>query len=53
MYEVTVDELAGLLRETESAHAEYEKQLGHADADWPAWYARFILEKLEKDEVDL
>lgn len=53
MYEVTVDELAGLLREAESAHAEYEKQLGHADADWPAWYARFILDKLEKDEVDL
>ncbi|HEX5275672.1 MAG TPA: hypothetical protein VFW34_10390 [Candidatus Rubrimentiphilum sp.] len=53
MYEVTVDELAGLLRAAESAHAEYEKQLGHADSDWPVWYARFILEKLEKDEVDL
>jgi len=41
------------LREAESAHAGYEKQLGHADADWPSWYARFVLEKLEKDEVDL
>lgn len=30
MYEVTADELAGLLRRAESAHAGYEKQLGQA-----------------------
>lgn len=39
------DRLAQLLRDAEAAHAEYEKKLGHADADWPAWYAQYILEK--------
>ena len=28
-------------------------QTKEPDADWPSWYARFILDKLEKDEVDL
>ena len=51
MYEVTVDELAGFLREAESAHAEYEKSLGRRDDDWPTWYARFILDKMERDDV--
>ena len=49
MYEVTVDELADLLRQAEKAHAEYEKSIGRADADWPAWYAKYVLDSLEKD----
>ena len=52
MYEVTVDELASLLREAESEHGKYEKSLGHADADWPTWYARYVLDQLEKDDVE-
>jgi hypothetical protein len=52
MYEVTVDELASLLREAESEHAKYEKTLGHADADWPSWYARYVLDQLEKGGAD-
>lgn len=48
MYEVTVEELASLLREAEAAHAEYETRLGHRDDDWPRWYAAYILEHLEK-----
>lgn len=51
MYEVTVDELAELLREAESAHGEFEKTLGHRDDDWPRWYATYILNKLETEET--
>lgn len=40
------ERLAQLLRDAEAAHAEYEKSLGHADADWPKWYAWFILERV-------
>jgi catechol 2,3-dioxygenase-like lactoylglutathione lyase family enzyme len=27
------------LRDAEAAHAQYEAELGHADKDWPVWYA--------------
>jgi hypothetical protein len=46
MGELTVERLAGLLREAEAAHGEYEKTLGHRDDNWPEWYAKYILEKL-------
>ena len=26
--------------------AVYEQELGHADPDWPAWYAKFIVDRL-------
>jgi hypothetical protein len=48
--DLTVDRLADLLREAEHAHGLYEKQLGHADADWPTWYARHIIDRLTEDE---
>jgi hypothetical protein len=41
--------LAVLLREAERAHGEYEKSLGHPDADWPEWYAAFIAKRLSSD----
>ena len=44
--ELTEEQLAGLLREAERAHGEYERELGRRDEDWPAWYARYILERL-------
>lgn len=47
MYEVTVEELADLLRQAENAHADYERSLGHKDDDWPTWYAKYVLENLE------
>jgi hypothetical protein len=45
---LTREELADLLREAERAHAEYERELGQRDEDWPSWYARYIVEKLEE-----
>jgi len=45
---ITADELAAELRAAEAAHAEYERQLGRADPDWPAWYASFIVDRLNQ-----
>jgi hypothetical protein len=39
------DELADALRRAAAAHGEHEKQLGHEDADWPSWYARYMVEE--------
>jgi hypothetical protein len=49
-YRLDAATLATLLREAEAAHAEYERTLGHADDDWPAWYAGFILDELGREE---
>jgi hypothetical protein len=46
--ELTVERLAQLLRDAEKAHAEYEKKLGHADDDWPSWYAVYIVDRLRE-----
>lgn len=35
-------ELASAMKRAESAHGAYEKTLGHRDAEWPAWYARYM-----------
>ncbi len=43
---VDQETLARLLREAEAAHAEFEKQLGRRDDDWPSWYARYIVDRL-------
>jgi hypothetical protein len=44
---LTVARLAALLREAEQAHGAYEVRLGERDADWPTWYARYMLERLQ------
>jgi catechol 2,3-dioxygenase-like lactoylglutathione lyase family enzyme len=36
-------ELASALRRAEAAHGEHEKQLGKRDADWPSWYAEYMI----------
>ena len=46
--QLTVDQLADLLREAERAHGEYEKNLGRRDEDWPAWYADYMLKRLRE-----
>lgn len=48
--ELTAERLARLLRQAEAAHAEHEARLGERDEDWPAWYAAFILDKLQAEE---
>jgi catechol 2,3-dioxygenase-like lactoylglutathione lyase family enzyme len=36
-------ELAAALRQAEVAHGEHEKRTGQRDADWPDWYAEYIV----------
>ena len=36
-------ELASALRRAEVAHGEHEKRTGQRDADWPNWYAEYII----------
>jgi predicted enzyme related to lactoylglutathione lyase len=40
---VSASDLAGALRRAETAHGEHEKRIGHADPDWPDWYASYIV----------
>jgi hypothetical protein len=38
-------ELAAALRRAEEAHGRHEKELGHPDADWPDWYAQYMVDE--------
>lgn len=40
---VSTGELAGALRRAEAAHIEHEKRTGQKDADWPTWYAEYLV----------
>ena len=46
--DVTREELAELLQETERAHGQYERELGRRDDDWPSWYAGYMLDRLSE-----
>ena len=35
--------LAAALRRAEAAHGKHEKEIGHADPDWPDWYAQYMV----------
>jgi catechol 2,3-dioxygenase-like lactoylglutathione lyase family enzyme len=39
----STDDLAGALRRAAAAHGEHESRIGHEDADWPAWYAEYMV----------
>jgi hypothetical protein len=36
-------DLAESLRHAEAGHGKYEKEIGHADPDWPHWYAEYMV----------
>ena len=39
----TVNDLASALRRAETAHGEHEKRTGQRDANWPDWYAAYMV----------
>lgn len=39
---LTADQLTQALKDAAAAHHVYEAGLGHADENWPAWYAQFV-----------
>ena len=39
----SVSDLSRALRRAEAAHGEHEKRTGQRDANWPDWYARYMV----------
>ena len=39
----SASDLAGAMRRASVAHGEHEKRIGEADADWPDWYASYMV----------
>jgi hypothetical protein len=42
---VSAADLAAALRRAADAHGRHEKELGHADPDWPDWYAQYMVDE--------
>lgn len=39
----SLNDLANAMRRAEAAHGEHEKRIGQRDADWPSWYATYMI----------
>jgi catechol 2,3-dioxygenase-like lactoylglutathione lyase family enzyme len=39
----STDDLAGALRRAAAAHGEHETRIGQEDAEWPMWYAAYMV----------
>jgi catechol 2,3-dioxygenase-like lactoylglutathione lyase family enzyme len=39
----SVSDLASAMRRASAAHGEHEKRIGQADANWPDWYASYMV----------
>jgi catechol 2,3-dioxygenase-like lactoylglutathione lyase family enzyme len=44
-------ELAAALRRAAAAHGEHEKRIGQHDADWPDWYAEYVVREQAGKEL--
>lgn len=44
-------ELAEAMRRASVAHGEHEKRTGEADANWPAWYAQYMVAEQNGTEL--
>jgi len=44
-------DLASALRRAEAAHGEHEKRTGQADANWPDWYAAYMVAEQAGSEL--
>ena len=47
----SVSDLANALRRAEAAHGEHEKRIGEADANWPDWYAEYMVRAQSGEEL--
>jgi hypothetical protein len=47
----SADDLAQALRRAEDAHGRHEEQIGHADPDWPDWYAQYLEQEQSGQET--
>ena len=39
----SANDLASALRRAEAAHGQHEKRTGQRDANWPDWYAAYMV----------
>jgi catechol 2,3-dioxygenase-like lactoylglutathione lyase family enzyme len=44
-------DLAAALRRAATAHGEHEARIGHEDADWPSWYAEYMVREQAGTEL--
>ena len=47
----SANDLAGAFRRAEAAHGEHEKRIGQRDADWPTWYAAYMVAEQHGEEL--
>lgn len=47
----SASDLAQALRRAAEAHGRHEKEIGHADPDWPTWYAEYLERELAERVV--
>ena len=48
-----MSDLANAMRRAEAAHGEHEKRTGVRDADWPTWYATYMVAEQAGSELPL
>jgi hypothetical protein len=44
-------DLASALRRAAAAHGQHEKRLGESDANWPDWYADYMVREQSGAEL--
>jgi catechol 2,3-dioxygenase-like lactoylglutathione lyase family enzyme len=49
----SASDLSQALRRAEAAHGEHEKRTGQRDANWPAWYAEYMVREQRGEELPL
>jgi catechol 2,3-dioxygenase-like lactoylglutathione lyase family enzyme len=47
----SASDLASALRRAEAAHGEHEKRTGERDANWPDWYAKYMVAEQAGSEL--
>ena len=47
----SASDLASALRRAAAAHGEHEKRIGAADANWPDWYAKYMVAEQSGEEL--
>jgi catechol 2,3-dioxygenase-like lactoylglutathione lyase family enzyme len=47
----SVNDLATALHRAAAAHGQHEERIGHADTNWPDWYAEYMLREQAGDEL--
>jgi hypothetical protein len=44
-------DLADAMRRASAAHGRHEQRIGHADANWPDWYAAYMVAEQHGSEL--